>query len=132
MQAIASSVLQSKFKSLTVTVMFQIYLIGQPCTRCSSDKVCFTIHVLVKEVVNQLIPCTPYFYFLILLQQLLHYHDQLTRFACKLRTFYTTNCSCAKKHANSHFRAALCLNKKHAVLFSAKTRQNAPQQQYIF
>ncbi|CAL5988860.1 Hypothetical_protein [Hexamita inflata] len=46
-----------------------------------------------------LIPCTPYFCFLILLQQLLHYHDQLTRFACKLRTFYTTNCSCAKKHA---------------------------------
>ncbi|CAL6010333.1 Hypothetical_protein [Hexamita inflata] len=90
-----------------------------------------------QEVVNQLILCTPYFYFLILLQQLLHYHDQLTRFACKLRTFYTTNCSCAKKHAkfgeksakkhaNTHFRAALCLNKKRAVLFSAKTRQNAP------
>ncbi|CAL6051112.1 Hypothetical_protein [Hexamita inflata] len=37
----------------------------------------------------------------------------------------------AKKHANPHFRDALCLNKKRAVFYSAKSRKNAPYSSYI-
>ncbi|CAL6025942.1 Hypothetical_protein [Hexamita inflata] len=37
----------------------------------------------------------------------------------------------AKKHANPHFRDALCLNKKRAVFYSAKSRKNAPYVEFF-